>query len=764
MYRLILSAAALFLSLAGAAQTVQEQAADSLLLDSLQNYDLGEVTVTAQRQLVKNDIDRLSYDVQADEDSKGSTLMDMLRKVPMVSVDGQDNIKVQGSSAFKIYRNGHPDPSLQGARAADVLKAIPANTIKKIEVITDPGAKEDAEGTTYILNIVMLDNARFGGVSGTLSSAYCFLTGTASPNAYLMTQTGKLTLSVNYGAVVLPKRSNDQGSMQDYTYTESGQHLVTTGKQDLSALVHYGSVNASYEIDSLNLLTLSGSGQAVMDRKVGSWEDSGTTTLYDRDGSLVYSYNSVGQFRNYEQSTYSGRLDFQHKTHLDGEVLTFSYMLSANRTKIAALMHFTDMQNMAFGYNGYDYDTFSRMTEHTLQLDYVRPFARYHKLEMGAKYIDRTSKSDTGREYLTDGSGTAPDDVDSRFQHNTRVGAAYAEWMFTKDKWAARAGLRYEYSYLGAKFLDGSADNFHKSLNDWVPSASVKYNFTDANSLKLSFSTSINRPGISYLNPARNETPQDLSYGNSDLNSGRVQKVQLNFAHVGAKVTWNVTPYVNWTRNQIGVVRFVNDKSQWVTTYSGVEHDTWFGLSGNVQWQPWKGTQLVLNAVYYRDIISNRAIHTTLAPNGYSLAKWSGYFHANLSQKLFWGMNLGVGVGSNIGHSPNNVYELEGNWDYHYFSLQKSFLKDDRLTVQLLASNIFYAHKQKNSDTRIVQGDYTGVSRWSDYNSRDFSIRVSWRFGKLKASVKSVDTTIENNDLKGGAGGGLGGGSNSGGK
>ena len=115
---------------------------------------LSEVTVTAQRQLVTAEIDRLTYDVQADADSKTNNVLDMLRKVPMVSVDGKDDVLVKGSSSFKVYRNGHPDPALSGQNMKDVLKAIPASTIKKIEVITDPGAKYDAEGTESILNIV----------------------------------------------------------------------------------------------------------------------------------------------------------------------------------------------------------------------------------------------------------------------------------------------------------------------------------------------------------------------------------------------------------------------------------------------------------------------------------------------------------------------------------------------------------------------------------------------------------------------------------
>ena len=107
------------------------------------------VTVTASAPVVKSEIDRITYNVPNDDDSKTRTVPDMLRKVPLVTVDAQDNIKVKGSSSFKIYKNGHPDPAMSN-NAKDVLKAIPASMIKRIEVITDPGAKYDAEASTMV--------------------------------------------------------------------------------------------------------------------------------------------------------------------------------------------------------------------------------------------------------------------------------------------------------------------------------------------------------------------------------------------------------------------------------------------------------------------------------------------------------------------------------------------------------------------------------------------------------------------------------------
>lgn len=122
---------------------------DSVMWDQ----SLDGVTVTAQRQLIKQETDRVGYDVQADEDSRTENVLDMLRKVPMVTIDGEENILVKGNSNYKIYKNGHLDPSLT-KNAKEILKAMPASMVKRIEVITDPGAREDAlEAHSYSLYI-----------------------------------------------------------------------------------------------------------------------------------------------------------------------------------------------------------------------------------------------------------------------------------------------------------------------------------------------------------------------------------------------------------------------------------------------------------------------------------------------------------------------------------------------------------------------------------------------------------------------------------
>src|ERR1700733_782352 len=128
---------------------------------SASSNQLSEVSVTAAKPLMKQEVDRITYDVQADPDSKALDVLDMMRKVPLLSVDGNDNIQLKGSGNYKILINGK-ESALVARNPSDILKSMPATNIERIEVITTPPAKYDAEGLAGIINIVTKKNADQG--------------------------------------------------------------------------------------------------------------------------------------------------------------------------------------------------------------------------------------------------------------------------------------------------------------------------------------------------------------------------------------------------------------------------------------------------------------------------------------------------------------------------------------------------------------------------------------------------------------------------
>ena len=694
------------------------------------SQELEGIVVKAQRQLIKQEIDRVGYDVQADKDSKTQTVFDMLRRVPMVTIDAEDNIKVKGNSSYKIYRNGHFDPSLS-KNAKEILKALPASSVKRIEVITDPGAREDAEGVNAILNIVMMEGSKVDGLMGSLTAQY---ESSGSPffSAYLATQVGKAVVSVDYGYSKMTERQTESEDLSENTFRESGNKEVSRSTGNSPGYLHYADINASYDIDTLNLISASFGGYFY---KVNVKNDN-TTQMLSPSGNQTYGYNAYSWLPNYSHHSWNGRLDYEHKTRRKGEQLTLSYMLALTRQHTEQETNISQTYNVPFDYTGYSRNLRENFTEHTFQADYVRPLWEGHKLEVGAKYIDRSNTSNTLQRFF----GIATEDA-AAFDHTTRIAAAYADYIFNHAQWSARAGLRYEYSYMRGHYPDASTDDFKKHLSDWVPQASVKYQIDASRSLKLTYTTSISRPGITYLNPAVQSSPSMVNYGNAHLSSNHQQSLSLMYMYIGRRLTLQLAPQYKWWNGGIS-------SSMWAVgdvryqTYDNIVRQRVWQIEGYAQWKPFDNTTVVgnVNAGHTHAFIHN----TDLDQSGYGC-----FYYGYVSQMLPWKLLFTAYTFGQAGRSISSVYGYESHFNRYGFSLQRSFLKDDRLTLRLSASNPF--HNRQHYRSFITKGDVTGCSdNLSRHSGRTFTIALTWSFGKMNASVKKTDATIENSDVVGG--------------
>jgi len=692
---------------------------------------LDAVQVVSMRQLVKTEADRLTYNMQADPDAETNNLLEMLRKVPLVSVDGEENVRVNGTTAYKIYKNGHPDPSMS-TNAREVLRSIPANMIKRIEVITEPGARYDAEGATAILNIVMVEGSSLTGINGTVNlRGNTFASGSAS--ADITGRVGKLTLNTFMFLHYHSDRVQTTAE-NDYTYLESGMNMHSSTYQRNPSTLPGLWLNASYEFDTLNLVSVTTGGHYFhMNLKGG-----GTTAYTDASGNVLSSFENTFHWPKYGGTRWNSQVDFEHRTHRPDEVLTFSYMLSHSNTTNDARTDFYNLVNPSFAFTGYDEWSKERFNEHTLQIDYQLPLFSHHRLETGAKYIYRQNRSHTIMTHDNDPST----DTDIRFHHDTHVAAAYLSWQYNTGPVSMRAGLRYEFSRLNASYPDGNGTNYSSNLNDWVPSASINWNINQFNSLRLSYASSINRPGISYLNPAVVRNATMVSYGNDHLGSAHVHSLRLTFQHVGDKLTFNLTPSVGFTRNLIGSVQFVEDNLIH-STYSNSNRYFMTGMSGFVQWAITPTTSFMLNG----EMVYKRYHSPSLGLTGDGL---TGNFYTQVSQRLPWRLRLTAScMWYMIGHDVDNVYGYTTFPAPTYsLSLQRSFLKDDRLSVRLTADHIFSRYQRMEGATE--RGEYLSNTK-SKYDERMVEVAVSWRFGSTNTQVKKTATSITNDDLVGGS-------------
>ena len=693
------------------------------------NKELGDVTVVAQRQLIKQKIDRIGYEVQADQESKTKTVLDMLRKVPMVAVDGQDNITVKGNSNFRVYRNGHLDPNLT-KNAKTVFKSMPASMVKRIEVITDPGAREDAEGVDAILNIVMMDGSKMKGMMGVVNAFYNTL---RHPNLYasITGQAGKLLVSADGGYGSMSRKETENRNDVERIFVKTGDVLKTYYDGTSPGHVVFADINASYDIDTLNLLSASFGGYFY---KLNVEGDGSACMWASNSQTPIYSYDHHNWMPGYSHHSWNGRLDYQHKTRRKGEQFTLSYMLALTRQHTDDETTYSNMQQVPFRYSGYLQTTRERFTEHTLQADWLRPLGHSHQIEVGMKYIDRSNNSSNTQEFYGL-SGLSTTD----FDHVTRVLAGYADYIYQREKWSARAGLRYEYSYMKGAYPDGKNEDFSHHLSDWVPQASVKLQLTEAQSLKLNYTTSINRPGISYLNPAVVVSPTVVQQGNARLKSSHSQTLSLIYMYVGRLLTLQLAPSWQFSNGGIASVESAQGNVRYLT-YDNIQRYHRAGFEQYVQWRPFSSTTLVVN--------NNVRYEHHKNPNlGYSNNGWSDNFYFDLSQQLPWKLRFSLGGYGQIGRRPTNVYSVQHSWYGWYTNLQRSFLKEDRLTVRIGANDLF--RRERSFVTARVNGDF--LDHTTSYNPvRQLNFSLTYRFGSLKAQVKKVDHSIANDDVVGG--------------
>ena len=704
---------------------------DSVTLSINDTIALKDVEVVTMRQLVKTLDDRVSYNVEADPETRTSTLLDVLRRVPLVSVDGEDNVRVNGGGSFKIYKNGHPDPALS-SNPKEVLRAMPASMIKRIEVITEPGARYDAEGATAILNIVTVKGAVIEGVNGTVTASINTF-GSPNASAYVAARAGKFTL----GATGFYQKQTSRqfaGVNETWTtYKDLGTTMYNLYRNKQPAWVYHLDLNASYELDSMNLITASFGGYRY---GLNIYGDS-HIEYHDAAGQLLTSYDNPFYMPHYGFMSWNGRADWEHRTSRADEVLTASYMFSTTEQHEEQFDTLINLVNPPFNYTSYNKWGKERFIEHTWQLDYQLPLWSHHLLEVGGKYILRLNHSHNTMHY----DGVDGLDTDTRFKHDMHVGAAYASWRYIVGEFTLRGGLRYEYSHFRASYPDGDGEPFGRDLHDLVPSASVHWQMSQNNSVRLSWATSLNRPGIEYLNPAVRRYTTTIEYGNPHLSSARNTMLGITFQHVGSKLTFNLKPSVTITNNLIGTYRTVQDGVVHLTNSNDCRY-LMAGVGGFVQWMMTKKTTLVMNGEFCYNRYRNPSQNLTNSG-------WGGNLYAQLTQRLPWKLRAtATCMWYGLGHDVRHVYGYSAIPNPTIMlGLSRSFLKDDRLTVRLNAYSVL--QKYEVSKGYITQGDYMNHDV-GQFNQRNLQVLLSYRFGSSNTRVKQTGTTVENDDLVGG--------------
>lgn len=731
-------------------------AKDTMAADSVMwSKDLDGVTVVAKKPLVKTDIDKLTYDVAADPESKVNNILEILRKVPMVTIDGQDKIKVNNSSSFKVYVNGKPN-NMMTKNPSEVLKSMPANSIKKIEVITNPGPKYDAEGVGGILNIITVGRG-FEGYTLTVG-ANANTQGAVGGNLFGTVKRGKLTVSGNYNYDYIDQPRNWGGSTRKILGDADASAADVEGEYSTKARSDFnsGTLEASYEIDTLRLVTASvglwgGSGKGDVDKTF-----AGSIPV---DGRRLYWYSNLLKTK---QSWYSidGSIDYQRSFHTTDRLLTFSYKINTNPETSDDNDSYSDMEatdawtDYLHRMKDMRHSKDANTTEQTFQIDYTTPIGKLHTIETGIKYILRNNNSNDDRytkNAQEDASLTYDEENSSHYRHTNDIFAGYLGYGLKWKFLSGRLGMRYEHTLQDVKYLLGRGENFSKNFDDVVPSASIGFRLSDAMNLRLGYNMRIYRPGIWALNPYIDDsTPSSISQGNSSLTSEKSHSINLGFNLNTSKFSLNTSFGTSFTNNSIEEVSSLIDdrtiiglknptgKKVLYATYKNIGKTRRVGLSAYVSWNILKNTRIYSNLYgSYNDYSDGMELRN----HG-----WYGNTYTGIEQTFSKDWRVSAGY---YGMTPYVGLQGTGaSYSSYSLTLNKSFL-DQRLNISLSASN-FLREYRRNEDVTESMG--FRQTSWTKRRFAEARLSVSYRLGSLTASVRKAERTIENDDVKGGGG------------
>ncbi|MFC5411981.1 TonB-dependent receptor domain-containing protein [Larkinella bovis] len=717
---------------------------------------LNEVTVTGQAALIEEKVDRLVYNAEKDITSKGGDAADIMRKVPMLSVDLDGNVSLRGSSNVRVLINNKPS-TIIASSVADALKQIPADMIKTVEVITSPSAKYDAEGSAGIINIVTKKNTLQGA---TLNMDVG--TGNRSSNLNLNASYRQGKMGFNLGGFGRAMY-NIKGAFNS-TQTSVGQMGTTTTIQSADTRQHglFGNYQLGWDYDIDKNTSLSASVRYGM-RNMINFQDNLQTLSYL---NLLASRSG----RNVETKNLSGTVDANvsyTKTYKTNQELSILGLYSRNNNTnnfVTELLNGTDMHTITGRQRN---NNLSYNQESTLQIDYQTPINRNQLLEFGGKGIFRKMNSDyqfftaTGDNEDYQLSPIQPSNGLDYDQNITALYAAYT--MATKTKWTLKAGGRYEYTFINARFQQQNAEQGSDlsaipNYGVFVPSVNISKGIKGGKIIKLAYNRRIQRPGIQSLNPNLNAAnPLNISQGNPNLSPEYTDNFELGLSGQVKKFYMNATLFARLTDNSIMSIRDTvtyNGQQAILSTQQNIGTERAYGANffTNVTlfsiWQLGGGFDL------YHTFLTN---NNESAIYGASNSGWvlGGRLFTSITLKNGWGIQgFGGGRGRQI-----NLQGYQGSFAFYNLGVKKDF-NNKRGSIGIGAENFFNHPFKVRSET--ISPLVTQRSVNSMYNA-GVRVNFSYRLGKMSMDGSGFSfgrrkKSINNDDQKGGGddnGGGI---------
>ena len=679
---------------------------------------LNDVVVVAEKSTVEIKLDKRVYNVGKDMMVKGGTVSDVLDNVPSVTVDPDGTIALRGNENVRILIDGKPS-GLAGINIADALKLLSADSVEKVEVITNPSARYDAEGSGGIINIV-LRKGKAQGVNGSV------VLSVGDPEAYgassnLNFRSEKFNLFSNFG----------------YNYRNSPGNSLTDAEYFNTDGTTSGFLNERRTNERLNEGFNSNFGIDLFLNKSTTWSNALTFgKSRGKNPDDVYFYNYDSNFtptfvRNRYNDQKSNDFNIEYSTNFtknfkkDDHKLTVDISISQNRDNDNSVIY-----DQIIG------DSSSLFTESTLnnqkqqrnlfQVDYVLPIGENGRFEAGYRGSFQKNLTDFEIEPNTLYSNT--------LEYNENINALYTQYGNKINKFSYFLGLRFEDSDIDVNSLT-SNDYNNKKYNNFFPTATVNYEFSDSNSMSLSYSKRINRPRGRFLNPFSTYSSNiNIFQGNPDLNPAYTNAIDLGYLKRWSKLTLNSSVYVNLTDDSFQFIRKesgleVDGIPVILSTPINLTKEIRAGFEFNVNYSPYKWWRLNGNLNVFRNENKGDYNYTDYLGNdivqNFDNVATSWFTRVSskitLPYKIDWQTNLTY-------NAPQNSAQGKR---LDMTSVNLAFSKDilkDKGSITLNVSDVFNTRKRRNY-TELASVESYSEFQW---RQRQITLAFTYRFNKKK--------------------------------
>ena len=699
---------------------------------------LNEVVVRAEKSSVEIKLDKKVYNVGQDMMVKGGTVSDVLDNVPSVSVDTEGNVSLRGSDNIRILIDGRPSNAIN---VAEALRQLPADAIDKVEVITNPSARYDAEGGSGLINII-LKKGKNQGFNGT------FIASTGLPETYgLSANLNYKTEKLNYFTTAgYNYRTNEgEGLTNTKYFNEDGspkRYLDETRDTKRTRDGFNGRAGIEWSITPTTFWT-----NAINYQK-NTGEDRDLINYYNYDANRVSTGNS---FRLNNGDTGGENVEYTSnliKNFNDkGHKLTADLSISRN----------TDDSNSIITAEPTFNRTLNNQVQKQIQLqaDYVLPLGKGSQLEAGYK----GSFGDLNNVYyvanLVNGVYEKDENLSNTLEYKENINALYTSYGFKVNKFSYLFGLRWEDTNIEVNLLDTNKFNT-KNYNNLFPSAFISYEISDQSNFTASYSKRLTRPRGRFMNPAVNYASNiNIFQGNPDLNPSLTDKYDIGYLKRWDKVTFSTSAYFEDTKDVFSFVRFptgevVTPDGNVVTpapgeTVEGIPviksspinlgKEQKFGFEFTFNYSPFKWWKLNSNFNFYNVKITGENTYEDNNGNEVvqNLDNQATTWFARISSKV----TLPYKIDWQLSGNYNGEQKTAQGKNLGQFGLNTAFSKDvlkDKATIAFNISDIFNSRKMMSytnfyNDSRVMT--QTSYSEFQ-FRKRQFNLSFTYRFNKPK--------------------------------